>query len=270
MRRPQTHSSVSRTDSSPNLGEQPEILPASDNASDRDSSSSPKLGEVARRAGGVCSKPTPAGGVCKTPVAAKPRTHNLSILKNSRRELRSHGTPAEGRLWRYLKNGQVDGLHFRRQFSVGKSILDFYCPELCLAIELDGDYHRHVTDRDYSRDQEMLSVGITTLRFENHIVFEQPDTIIESIRQFRRGVLTHSSVSRASVDSTRSSTFGSPNLGEQPEIQPAPANSSPMRVVSSGDHEGDEAKSPRSRQLLSSEPSSCYPRRAGGVCQPQQ
>ncbi|MBP5541447.1 MAG: hypothetical protein J6X88_07330 [Bacteroidales bacterium] len=62
--------------------------------------------------------------------------------------------------------------------------------------------------------------------------------------------LTHSSVSRAD---------SSPNLGEQLEIQLAPANSSPMRVVSSGDHEGNEVKSPRSRQLLSSEPSSCFP-----------
>jgi len=51
---PLTHSSVSRADSSPNLGEQPKIRSASDNASDRGSHSSPKLGEVAQRAGGVC------------------------------------------------------------------------------------------------------------------------------------------------------------------------------------------------------------------------
>ena len=56
--------------------------------------------------------------------------------------------------------------------------------------------------------------------------------------------LTHSSVSRAA--------------------------SSPMRVVSSGDHEGDEAKSPRSRQLLSSEPSSCFAKKGGGVCYPRE
>jgi len=74
-----THSSVSQaavdstrssTFGSPNLGEQPEMLPASDTASDRGSHSSPKLGEVARRAGGVCPKPAPAGGVCQTPALA--------------------------------------------------------------------------------------------------------------------------------------------------------------------------------------------------------
>ena len=62
--------------------------------------------------------------------------------------------------------------------------MDFYCPSLKLAIELDGDYHYHMEmpDRDWRRDGELQEkYGIKTLRFENKIVFNHPEAILEAI-----------------------------------------------------------------------------------------
>ena len=111
---------------------------------------------------------------------------NIPEMKAFRRELRSHGTSAEGALWTMLKGKQIAGLQFRRQFSVGSHILDFYCPRLRLAIELDGDYHYHMEmpERDWQRDRELQEkYGIKTLRFENQIVFHHPEAIHDAIIQ---------------------------------------------------------------------------------------
>ena len=124
-------------------------------------------------------------GALTTPIC---HPMNTKEMKSFRRQLRSNGTPAEGGLWKLLKAKQINGLQFRRQFSVGKHILDFYCPALKLAIELDGDYHYYgaTPERDIERDEELLySFGIHTLRFENKIVFQQPQAIINSILEFQ-------------------------------------------------------------------------------------
>ena len=124
----------------------------------------------------------PRGGVSRD----SQQVMNRPEMKTFRRELRSHGTTAEGALWKMLKSKQIAGLQFRRQFSVGGHILDFYCPFLKLAIELDGDYHYHMEmpDRDWRRDVELLEkYGIKTLRFENKIVFYHPEAIHDAIIQ---------------------------------------------------------------------------------------
>ena len=113
---------------------------------------------------------------------------NSSKLKHYRRELRNNSTVAEQALWNRLKCDQVEGLRFRRQYSIDNFILDFYCPKLKLCIELDGDYHFHVVQpmNDYERDEILKSkYNITTLRFENYMVFEQPFTIINAIINFK-------------------------------------------------------------------------------------
>jgi very-short-patch-repair endonuclease len=124
----------------------------------------------------------PRGGVSRDTQ----HVMNTPEMKLFRRELRTHGTAAEGALWNILKRKQIAGLQFRRQYSVGTYILDFYCPALKLAIELDGDYHYHMDmpDRDWAREQELLNKhGIKTLRFENNIVFHDPETIRYYIMQ---------------------------------------------------------------------------------------
>ena len=67
-----------------------------------------------------------------------PHTHNINSKKGMRTYLRTHGTIAEIVMWRLLKSRQIDGVKFRRQFSVDNYILDFYCPELRLCINLMG------------------------------------------------------------------------------------------------------------------------------------
>ena len=115
---------------------------------------------------------------------AKEKVMNKKELKLFRTNLRLNLTSAEARLWTYLKNKQVGGLKFRRQHSIDDIIVDFYCPELLLAIELDGDYHYHglKSEMDYERDKQLFErYGIRVLRFENHIVFDNPDAIILAI-----------------------------------------------------------------------------------------
>ena len=115
---------------------------------------------------------------------AKEKVMNKKELKLFRTNLRLNLTSAEARLWTYLKNKQVGGLKFRRQHSIDDIIVDFYCPELLLAIELDGDYHYHglKSEMDYERDKQLFErYGIRVLRFENHIVFDNSDAIILAI-----------------------------------------------------------------------------------------
>ena len=140
-----------------------------------------------RGAAGVTNSPSKirgGRGALITPTTPTTHVFNTKDMKALRRQLRSNGTPAEGRLWNIRKGKKVGGLQFRRQYSVGQYILDFYCPALKLAIELDGNYHYNTanSEHDMDRDEELLNdYGILTLRFENKIVFEQPQTIVDSV-----------------------------------------------------------------------------------------
>jgi len=109
--------------------------------------------------------------------------------KPLRKELRKQTTAAEGTLWKLLKNKQVGNLRFRRQHGVGPFILDFYCPEIRLAIELDGEVHVGQEEYDNSRSEYLSQkAGITVLRFENKLVFIHPESIVDSILEFKSGV----------------------------------------------------------------------------------
>ena len=85
------------------------------------------------------------------------------------RVLRKKQTPAEAALWEALRAGQCLGLKFRRQHQVGPHILDFYCAQVKLAIELDGAQHRAPSGKaqDHARDHSLHSLGIKVLRFPN-------------------------------------------------------------------------------------------------------
>ena len=112
------------------------------------------------------------------------KSNNLPQMKSYRRELRNHSTVAEMALWNRLKGRQVEGLLFRRQFSVDSYILDFYCPEMKLAIELDGEVHNYQREEDRARSQYLLEQhGIKVLRFENRWVFEHLEWILGAIRE---------------------------------------------------------------------------------------
>lgn len=117
----------------------------------------------------------------------KEQQYNLPQYKGFRRDLRNGMTPAEISLWLILKDRQVDGLKFRRQFGVGPYILDFYCPALKLAIELDGQVHFSDAERDAYLLREH---SIRVLRYENRIVFDWPSLILDEIREAARDILS--------------------------------------------------------------------------------
>lgn len=115
---------------------------------------------------------------------SKRQINNKTELKEFRKKLRNNGTPAEAFLWRYLKNKQLEGRKFRRQFSVGNYILDFYCPSEKLCVELDGA--DHFTSAGFEYDQERTAFlnaqGIKVIRFENKIVFDCTEHVLETIK----------------------------------------------------------------------------------------
>jgi len=111
-------------------------------------------------------------------------SNNSKRLKEVRKSLRARLTPAEATLWRLLKSKQLEGRKFRRQHSVDSYILDFYCPQEHLAIELDGAGHFTATGMlmDAERDQHLEKAGIRVLRFENREIFEHPEMVLEAIK----------------------------------------------------------------------------------------
>ncbi len=112
-----------------------------------------------------------------------PAYHNLLSQKDTRRALRSNLTPAEAKLRAALKNGQLAGHKFRRQHSVGAYMLDFYCPEERLAIELDGVSHFTASGNlhDATRTAYLNTLGIRVLRFENKLIWSDLDSVLQHI-----------------------------------------------------------------------------------------
>src|SRR5262245_50658510 len=79
----------------------------------------------------------------------KTRLYNAPQLKERRKELRNSSTAVEAILWKNLQNRKVAGKKFRRQLSMGPYIVDFFCPECKLAIELDGAPHFEELAQEY-------------------------------------------------------------------------------------------------------------------------
>jgi len=104
-------------------------------------------------------------------------------LKEFARQLRNNSTKSEIRLWYYLKGKQRLGYDFHRQKPIDSFIIDFYCCDLLLAIELDGITHTFegAVEKDNARDERLRSFGITILRFEDSIVFKNIDLVLEEI-----------------------------------------------------------------------------------------
>ena len=113
----------------------------------------------------------------------KDQINNIKPLKEIRKDLRNNLTPAEATLWKFLRKNKL-GKKFRRQHSVGYYVLDFYCPEEKLAIELDGQHH--FTSSGFAYDEERTAYlnhqGITVLRFENDEVFKATEAVLEKIK----------------------------------------------------------------------------------------
>ena len=111
---------------------------------------------------------------------------NDPTLKNRRRDLRRKQTEAERAFWGQVRNQQFHSLKFFRQYSIGPYILDFYCPALRLAIELDGGQHNQTETKEYdaARSQFLLEQGITVVRFWNNDVLREMRSVLEKIEEY--------------------------------------------------------------------------------------
>ena len=109
--------------------------------------------------------------------------NNLPHKKDQRRTLRNNLTTAEAVLWNRLKSSQLDNRKFRRQHSVGEFILDFYCPQEKLAVELDGAGHFAAAGNlhDAARTEYLNSVGIRVVRFENKLIWSALESVVQTI-----------------------------------------------------------------------------------------
>ncbi|WP_378184132.1 endonuclease domain-containing protein [Aquimarina sp. SS2-1] len=116
-------------------------------------------------------------------MANKKRIHTRKELQEYRRKLRTDGTPAEAFLWKYLKARKLEGRRFQRQHSIEYYIVDFYCASEKLVIELDGEIHNtpQAQEKDQKRTKRLNELGFTVIRFENKMVFDHLQSVLNEI-----------------------------------------------------------------------------------------
>ena len=110
-------------------------------------------------------------------------------LKEKARQLRNNSTKAEIRLWMHLRGKKIMGYDFHRQKPIGNYIVDFFCPKLNLAIEVDGYTHRfeEIVKKDYKKQEYLNDLGIAVLRFKDEEVFYDIDSVLDGIKQYITG-----------------------------------------------------------------------------------
>ncbi len=96
-------------------------------------------------------------------------------------ELRKEPTPAERKLWAYLRGDNLQGVNFRRQHALGNYIVDFVSIKRKLIIELDGSQHLEQEEYDTERTKFLQSMGYTVIRFWNHQIMNEMDNVIKAI-----------------------------------------------------------------------------------------
>jgi len=103
-------------------------------------------------------------------------------LKEKARELRKQGILSEVLLWKKIK-GRVYDVEFHRQVPIDNYIVDFFCHELMLAIEIDGNSHHfeEIEMRDIKRQQKLESLGITFIRFKDKEVKQQMNGMLRAL-----------------------------------------------------------------------------------------
>ena len=94
-------------------------------------------------------------------------------------------TSAEAFLWNVLKEKKFESRKFRRQYSIKKYIVDFYCARERIIIELDGEVHLNAysEEKDRRREEILNEMGFKVLRFENKMVFENLESVLQEIKE---------------------------------------------------------------------------------------
>ncbi len=109
------------------------------------------------------------------PYTSTPKTRKHA------KELRRNLTPAEAKLWTHLRAHRMGDVHFRKQHAIGNYIVDFCAPVRKLVIELDGSQHLEQAQYDAERTAFLESKGFRVLRFWNHAVMNDLDTVLTVI-----------------------------------------------------------------------------------------
>ncbi len=104
-------------------------------------------------------------------------------IEQAARVLRKSMTPAENILWEALRNCQILGFKFRRQHPIGRFIVDFYCPQLKLVIEVDGGIHNNQQEYDQNRTEKLRQFDCYVLRFSNDQVICDLANVLKTITE---------------------------------------------------------------------------------------
>ena len=100
-------------------------------------------------------------------------------------------TPAEAALWEAIRLKRLDGFKFRNQHAIGAYVVDFYCHEAKLAIEVDGEYHLEPNQKEYDEERTMRieASGVKIIRFTNQKVLTNLEEVLVKIREcLKRGL----------------------------------------------------------------------------------
>lgn len=110
---------------------------------------------------------------------------NISELKELRRKLRRDQTFYEKVMWMFIRDRKTLNTKFRRQYSIDHYVIDFYSPEIKLAIELDGTIHNSPENKKYdkARQEYLEAFGISFIRITNEELLGNPDKVFKKIEE---------------------------------------------------------------------------------------
>ena len=126
--------------------------------------------------------------------------YNIQGLASRRKSLRNNMPAPEQRIWYFIKSKQL-GYKFRRQYSFGNYIVDFYCPELRLVVEIDGDSHgtEESVLYDKKRSEYLESAGVLIKRYNNGDIMKNIEGVIGDLKNFIFAINTPSCAKSASA-----------------------------------------------------------------------
>ncbi len=113
----------------------------------------------------------------------RPQSQLWSKLRPTAQQMREEPTEAEQILWDRLRDRGLNGYKFRRQHAIDRFIVDFYCREAALIIEIDGPIHEKQVEQDQERQEALTRMGFHFLRFSNDQVYDQLQSVLAQIVQ---------------------------------------------------------------------------------------
>ncbi len=114
-------------------------------------------------------------------MAKRSSNEKFRSLRTKARDLRNTPTGAEQRLWEELRLRRLAGFRFRRQKVIYPFIVDFYCPDKKLIIEVEGGVHEKQQDYDHAREETFQDLGYKVLRFKNTEIENELDKVLQRI-----------------------------------------------------------------------------------------